>query len=405
MEEAVPVLTRPHLPIEQSSSQPQSAVTRIVYLDNLRAGAMLAGLFLHGAFAYADPAQSFWLAADPQSSRLLDAAIWLIHLFRMSLFFLLAGYFAKMAVARKGMAVWFRNRMFRLLIPFVVSYPVLLLALGIVIQFAVTYIEHPTGLLGLILSGDSLAEELHRPAIPGTMHLWFLHYLILFSGLTWVAIPLRGVSFDRWFRRPLFWGLAPLALLPGILAAGIPLPSPESVIPSVWPLAFYGLFYWAGWQWFGRESALDGMQPFVWPLVLGSLLLFIPYYACLPNLDLPTLLHNPPRIPIWKTAIGAILTAYLSTSLTVSACLLGKRYLDCRRPGLRLLADAAYWVYLVHLPILLFLQTLLIPFPWPAVLKLLVVLLGTGIFSLATYLVFVRYTPVGWLLHGKRSFP
>ena len=74
---------------------------RIYYLDNLRAMAMLLGVFLHSALAYAQPAQSVWLATDSNASVPLDASIWFIHLFRMGLFFLLSGYFAKLVIERK----------------------------------------------------------------------------------------------------------------------------------------------------------------------------------------------------------------------------------------------------------------------------------------------------------------
>jgi glucan biosynthesis protein C len=63
---------------------------RIHYLDNLRALAMLLGVFLHGALAYANPTQIVWLVTDPQSSVLLDATFNFIHLFRMALFFLIS---------------------------------------------------------------------------------------------------------------------------------------------------------------------------------------------------------------------------------------------------------------------------------------------------------------------------
>jgi hypothetical protein len=39
------------------------------------------------------------------------------------------------------------------------------------------------------------------------------------------------------------------------------------------------------------------------------------------------------------------------------------------------------------------------------VVKLLITLSGTSLFCFATYLVFVRYTPIGWMLNGKRAFP
>ncbi len=72
---------------------------------------------------------------------------------------------------------------------------------------------------------------------------------------------------------------------------------------------------------------------------------------------------------------------------------------------MRLLADASYWIYLVHLPIVLFLQTLLIPWPAPIAIKLSLCIAVTLAFGMASYLVFVRYTPVGRLLHGPRNFP
>ena len=76
---------------------------RIHYLDNLRALAMLLGVYLHGALAYAEPSRSVWIATNPQGSVAIDASIWWIHLFRMGLFFLLSGYFAKLVIQRKGL--------------------------------------------------------------------------------------------------------------------------------------------------------------------------------------------------------------------------------------------------------------------------------------------------------------
>jgi hypothetical protein len=61
---------------------------RLHYLDNLRAIAMLLGVFLHAGLAYAEPAREVWLATDPRGVWRSTAAIWFIHLFRMSSFFL-----------------------------------------------------------------------------------------------------------------------------------------------------------------------------------------------------------------------------------------------------------------------------------------------------------------------------
>ncbi len=39
---------------------------RIHYLDNLRAVAMLLGVYLHAALAYAEPSRSVWIATNPK---------------------------------------------------------------------------------------------------------------------------------------------------------------------------------------------------------------------------------------------------------------------------------------------------------------------------------------------------
>lgn len=378
---------------------------RIHYLDNLRAAAMLLGVFLHSALAYAQPAQSFWLATDTESSVAIDASIWFIHLFRMSLFFLLSGYFAKLVIERKGVKHFLWNRFLRIVVPFVLFYPFLLAAMIVVIVFALAYWTEPQGLMGMIAKAAKDNTEAQKSQSNSTMHLWFLYYLAAFSVLGALMHRFKGIKLDSLFRNPLFLLLSPLVLVPSVFAAGSPLPAPESFIPLWWPLVFYGWFYAAGWQLFGRENNLESLRPYAWHIFGISVILFVPYYMLLPVMDLSTLIDSPSPQNAWVLGAEALLTAYLSVMLTMASVLLGKRYLSSRSPFLAFVADASYWVYLLHLPIAIFLQTLLIPSPLPLWLKLMVVLSGTLVFCFATYVVFVRYTPMGWLLHGKRSFP
>lgn len=378
---------------------------RIHYLDNLRAAAMLLGVFLHSALAYAQPAQSFWLATDTESSVAIDASIWFIHLFRMSLFFLLSGYFAKLVIERKGVKHFLWNRFLRIVVPFVLFYPFLLAAMIVVIVFALAYWTEPQGLMGMIAKAAKDNTEAQKSQSNSTMHLWFLYYLAAFSVLGALMHRFKGIKLDSLFRNPLFLPLSPLVLVPSAFAAGSPLPAPESFIPLWWPLVFYGWFYAAGWQLFGRENNLESLRPYAWHIFGISVILFVPYYMLLPVMDLSTLIDSPSPQNAWVLGAEALLTAYLSVMLTMASVLLGKRYLSSRSPFLAFVADASYWVYLLHLPIAIFLQTLLIPSPLPLWLKLMVVLSGTLVFCFATYVVFVRYTPMGWLLHGKRSFP
>ena len=69
----------------------------------------------------------------------------------------------------------------------------------------------------------------------------------------------------------------------------------------------------------------------------------------------------------------------------------------------RYLADASYWLYLIHLPIVIWLQVAVADAPYHWSLKLpfvTAVSLGVG---WLTYDAFVRSTWLGWLLNGKRQ--
>lgn len=378
---------------------------RIYYLDNLRAMAMLLGVFLHSALAYAQPAQNVWLATDSNASVPLDASIWFIHLFRMGLFFLLSGYFAKLVIERKGLRHFLWNRCMRIVVPFLLFYPFLLAAMTVVIVFSLSYLVVPRGLMGLIAAAikDSSGAQKREPLT--TMHLWFLYYLMAFSAIGALLRNVKQLQLETLFRHSKWLYLCPLILIPGALAAGAPMPAPESFTPQWWPFAFYGLFYVAGWQLFGRTQFLDSWRPYVWHVAALCMLLFVPYYMLMPVLDLSIIVAGTPSQVFWIRLLEASLTAYLSVLLTITSLLLGQRYLAGKSPFLSFVADSSYWVYLLHLPIVLFLQTLLVPMALPWWLKFSMVLVGTMIPCMATYLVFVRYTPLGWLLHGKRSFP
>ncbi len=379
--------------------------TRIHGLDNVRALAMFLGIYLHCAFAYANPSQAFWLATDTRSSVIIDGSIWFIHLFRMSLFFLLSGYLAKKVIDRKGIKPFLIGRCWRIALPFVLFFPFLLASFGILIGFSLAYIAEPRGLMSLIAAAvRGNTTDKGSPAWT-TMHLWFLYYLFLFNLASVVLSKIPDSRFDWLSRLRYGWIALPLVLVPGVLMAGVPIPAPESFVPAVWPFMFYGPFYVLGWQLCNREEIFDWMGTRVWWILLGSLVLFLLYYTTMPALDASLLSSSASSLPGGSRLIPVLCTAYLSLSLTLSALILGRRYLGRRSTALAFLADASYWMYLVHLPIAMFLQILLIPMSASVWIKMPIVLAGTVLFCLATYVVFVRYTPIGWMLHGKRTFP
>ncbi len=388
-----------------STSTSGAQTERIHYLDNLRALAMLLGVFLHVGLAYAQPGRHVWLATDPEGSRIVDASIWFVHLFRMSLFFWLSGYLAKMTVQRKGLKHFIKSRLLRIVLPMVIFYPVLLVLMTMVIVFAIGYVKDPQGLLGFIVEQSKAQKQDDQFRTLDTMHLWFLYYLIGFSLISVVLAKVQEIKLPKLFSSKWMLALSPLLLAPAVISAGVPLPAPASFIPTWWPFGFYGLFYLAGWKMHGDDSLLQALQPHALRLLTLSCALFVPYILIQPDLDLSAVFGEPRSQPIGLTICLGVLTAYLSALLTLASILLGKRLLNRKSGWLSFVADSSYWVYLIHLPIAIFLQTCLIPWQVSIWIKLPLVILGTIMPCLVTYLVFVRYTPVGWLLHGKRSFP
>ena len=68
----------------------------------------------------------------------------------------------------------------------------------------------------------------------------------------------------------------------------------------------------------------------------------------------------------------------------------------------RYLSDASYWLYLMHLPLIIALQGVTQDWALPAVVKLGVLITVTSAVLLLVYEWGVRYTPVGAVLNGKR---
>ena len=87
-------------------------------LDLVRSIAMLLGIVIHTSIYFMDD-QVIWMRKEHFTDPLNQMVVEFIHLFRMQLFFLLAGFFAQMVINRKGLSPFLKDRFKRILIPFV----------------------------------------------------------------------------------------------------------------------------------------------------------------------------------------------------------------------------------------------------------------------------------------------
>ncbi|MDP1777800.1 MAG: acyltransferase family protein, partial [Brevundimonas sp.] len=111
----------------------------------------------------------------------------------------------------------------------------------------------------------------------------------------------------------------------------------------------------------------------------------------------------PVTDPELKAPLAAVmaLAVFASTFAVLSLAL---RFASGHSAVRRYLADSSYWVYIVHLPLVLVGQILVVNETWPWFVKFGAVIGGTMAVSLLTYELLVRHSFVGRWLNG-RSIP
>ncbi len=368
----------------------QQSPGRFYYLDNLRAFAMLSGVLFHAALAYSPKAQGFWLSADPQQHALFDVFAWASHLFRMPLFFFLAGFFTALLWQKAGGVAFAKNRLLRVALPLLLFLPLLTLAMHGVLQFGLATVQQPSALLQLIkpmLTAEAPAE------LPlSTMHLWFLYHLLFFYVLTYCARTLlsdalqaRLLALPPW----LLLLLLVLLLLPPLSLVPAPVPAPEWIFPALWALWFYGLFFACGYVVFRHADALSRYSADRRVLLGLGAISYLVFYQLLPA-DLRA--QQPQG---WTKLLIIVCEASGALCWTLAALLYGQRYLNRSNPVLRYLSGVSYWVYLVHIPLLFLVQFGMTDLLWPAGVKFLVAVLVTLSGCLLSFHLLVKPTLLG----------
>jgi uncharacterized membrane protein len=95
---------------------------RLHALDAVRGFALIAGVVLHATMSFLPGfgAQG-WPLTDHTSSVSLGVTFYVIHIFRMTTFFVIAGFFGRMLLHRGGVRTFVTNRSTRVVIPLVVG--------------------------------------------------------------------------------------------------------------------------------------------------------------------------------------------------------------------------------------------------------------------------------------------
>jgi glucan biosynthesis protein C len=381
------------------------APERLHALDAVRAGALLLGVAFHASLSFL-PGPQIWVVRDAESSGVLDF-FFVAHIFRMTAFFLIAGFFGRMLIERRGTAGFVRNRLGRIALPLLAFWPVAMV--GIVACL----------IWGSIVMNGGTPPTNAPPPPPMTAatfpltHLWFLYMLLwLYAGA--LALRALGRLVDREGRmvdgamRLLtatpFGAVvlaAPLAVAlawqPGWFAwGGIPTPD-KGFVPGATALIGFGTAFGFGWLLHRQPDLLGNLRRW-YPVHLVAALALTG--ACLWQLGTSSYM-TPMADGAAKTAFAATYAlAVWSWTLGVTGAAL--RFLTRERPAVRYVADASYWIYLVHLPVVMALQVLVYPVQAPALVKMPLVVGGAFLILLASYHLLVRHSWLGKWLNGRK---
>jgi len=380
-------------------------------LDTLRGLAAVLVVLLHTGIPYMVRPLSHlvWPSIDARPCPLVDGVVWSIECFIMPLFFALAGFFSASLLVLSGPRAFLEHRTKRILWP--------LIAAAVVVLPPCIYIWA----LGWVADGVFVPRGYLAPGIPqelkaelfGFAHLWFLQYLYIYCVVLCGASLLRKrfLAADRmakaWSAR-FGWRLdrqmlsAWKPLLPAIPCAVILYWDPrivlgfyQSFVPVLSKLLYYAVFFFTGVFVYRHHRTLPMQARYGKSFLAAAAMVFA--------LLLP-LVHTHITAELTGTRRAALagllaLFAWFMTFGLFGACLLMKRGYNS---ATRYLAEASYWVYLVHLPFVGLAQIAVARLPILTPFKFLLAATAAVSLSLMTYQVCVRYTRVGEFLNGYR---
>jgi peptidoglycan/LPS O-acetylase OafA/YrhL len=387
-------------PTETLENPAASRADYSVALGYLRAFVTLLVLAHHAALAYHPIAPAiattslaaeprWWLVfpvIDSQRSSIAMLLVAFNDIFFMSLMFLLSGVFVWASLKRKGSAIYFRDRLLRLGVPFVVAAAVLA-PLG----YYPAYLSRAAdpGLGGFWAQWTALGQWPAGPA-------WFIWLLLAFGGIAAVVsslAPAWGDVLGRWMKRIDHSPAAVFVVLVAVSAI-VYIPMVLTVGPLEWAawgpftvqtsrVLHYAVYFLAGVAigaaGLGRGllSADGALARRWWAWTLLMLAAFVVGIVTFITASTSSAQQAP---TFWGIAGGAaFVLSCAASSFGLAAIVL--RFTRGRVRPFDRLDEHAYGMYIVHYVFASWLQYSLLTAPLPGTAKFVLVFVSTVVLS------------------------
>lgn len=395
---------------------------RLYYLDAVRSIALLLGVIFHASLSFM-PIFIGWAVMDISTSYAVAVFVFVSHTFRMPLFFLIAGYFTCMSLQRSHIATFVKSRAIKLALPLIVGWFVLrpLIVSGWVAGGQ--SMQGEVDIAFAFLQGLDTFNALPSGFLVGT-HLWFLYYLLLITA-SFLAIRFTlnkvninsarlGAKLVSWcwpeFNKddtqthrlilvPVTRGL--VFILPTALSVwfmqGWGIDTPDKSLYVHWPvfLLYFGWFS-LGYVLYSNLQAFTTFTKVTVAKVCIGTVALITAVALTPY----EMQKGHPYF-IQLKMVFCICYALVMWALVPLAIAMCKKLFSKKRAWVRYVADASYWTYLIHLPIVVGLQVAVAELPLHWAVKWFSICAVTVCFALVTYALLVRKTLIGRVLTGN----
>jgi len=414
--------------------QTQETPKRYHGLDLVRAIAMMLGLVIHVSIFFMDD-QGYWMMGERFPDSFNKTVVEFIHLFRMQLFYLIAGFFAMLVIERKGFGTFMRDRGRRILMPFVFAAIFLVPLHDIVVSAS----GQPS-LIRSLMQETSMFEAMKSVVLFGVLvdyyprefvgfwHYWFLYFLILIYG---IHVGLRillpdSVKFffyqmiGKWVRSPLaalYLGLFCFPIHYSLSSIGFP---PNHLNFEYNNLGYYCVFYFFGVGLWRHRDAITLLEKRCFAnLALG--LCLVPFTMQLtPWADRinPSVIHDLLNYKVvglhfnleaaleggWLKSSVVLLRACAAWLLCLGFIGLAERFVKKSNAMVRYLSDASYWIFYAHMLFTFSLSFLLTKVDWlNSLTKSYVLVVFSFYLMWWSYNTFVRYSFLGDIFMGRRK--
>ncbi len=240
--------------------------------------------------------------------------------------------------------------------------PVLDWSLGLIHAFRMPAFFAMPGFFGALLwerrgAAEFASNRVRRIVLPFLL-FWPAIFLI-FAAFSWpVLVAMRGTPKDC-----------------------------DGIIPEPLILAAYVVPFGFGWILYGNRDLLPRFERHIPLYLVLQFLGFVVYGSTSP----------PTQAPL--KAAGSVLLCWCLTFAVLGLFL---KFASRESARWRYLSDSSYWLYIMHLPVVVGIQFAFAAVPLPALAKIPVVLVVSVLLLVITYDLLVRATWIGILLNGRR---